>query len=134
MAFWISMDQLRVGLFVQIDMPWLQHPFSFNSFKIKTEHQIRALQQLGLQKIRYDPDRSGVAPLPATIRPTPAEPQPSPASGRPAVREKQARVEYLKQYRDAVAGVEAALIDAARTLHGIHAKVATVPDGARAEA
>ena len=42
---WIAIDQLRIGLFVHIDLGWLDHPFSFNSFKIKSDDQIRTIRR-----------------------------------------------------------------------------------------
>ena len=55
---YVTMDQLRVGLYVYIDLKWFEHPFAFNSFKIKDAEQIRVLRSLGIEKIRYDPARS----------------------------------------------------------------------------
>ena len=39
--FVVTPDQLCVGLFIHIDLPWFSHPFSFNSFKIRTPEQIK---------------------------------------------------------------------------------------------
>lgn len=41
----------------------MDHPFTFSSFKIKSDDQIRTLQRLGLDKIRYSPARSDRSPL-----------------------------------------------------------------------
>ena len=30
----ITMDQLRIGLYVYLDLTWFQHPFAFSHFKI----------------------------------------------------------------------------------------------------
>ncbi|MBD8526076.1 HD-GYP domain-containing protein [Pseudomarimonas arenosa] len=66
----IDVDRLRVGMFVVLDVGWQNHPFPFNSFKLRTGEQLNVLRSLNLGKVRYDPDRSDVAPLP-------------PSSGRP---------------------------------------------------
>ena len=80
----VTMDQLRVGLYVYIDLKWFEHPFTFNSFKIKDEEQIRTLRSLGIDTIRYDPARSdksapGSSSLIAEAE-TPATPAVAPAS------------------------------------------------------
>ncbi|MDP3637636.1 MAG: DUF3391 domain-containing protein, partial [Azonexus sp.] len=31
------MDQLRIGLYVDLELSWFQHPFAFSHFKIKSE-------------------------------------------------------------------------------------------------
>ena len=59
----ISIDQLRIGLYVQLDA-WMNHPFLFSSFKIRNEKQLRVLRALGLREITYLPGKSDAAPLP----------------------------------------------------------------------
>ncbi|MET3105746.1 putative nucleotidyltransferase with HDIG domain [Oxalobacteraceae bacterium GrIS 1.18] len=58
----IKPDQLCVGLFVHLDLNWTKHPFSFSSFKIERPDQIATIQGLGLQKIRYTPQKSDCVP------------------------------------------------------------------------
>ena len=60
--FVVTPDQLCVGLFVHLDLPWFSHPFSFNSFKIRSPDQLATLRKLGENHFRYDPDRSDVQP------------------------------------------------------------------------
>jgi len=57
-----SADELRIGLFIHLDLPWMDHPFLTNSFKIRTQKQLDTLRMLRLSKIRIDPDRSDPAP------------------------------------------------------------------------
>ncbi|MES2115492.1 MAG: DUF3391 domain-containing protein, partial [Pseudomonadota bacterium] len=33
----VSIEQLRVGLYVHLDLKWFEHPFAFSHFKIKDE-------------------------------------------------------------------------------------------------
>lgn len=98
----ITPDQLRVGLFIHLD-GWMDHPFLFNSFKIRNESQLRALQSLGLERLWWCPEKSDLAPLPkpaaGTQKPPPAtEPDPEVAA---MWREKQERRERLAQQREA---------------------------------
>ena len=51
---YVRPDQLRIGVFVVLELPWLDHDFSRNSFKIKNAEQLAQLQKLGLQAIRID--------------------------------------------------------------------------------
>lgn len=62
---WIEVGQLRVGLFVQLDLHWTQHPFPFGSFLIRNPQQIEQIRSLGLARVRWSPKRSEVVPLPA---------------------------------------------------------------------
>ncbi|CAK0779710.1 putative Cyclic di-GMP phosphodiesterase PA4108 [Gammaproteobacteria bacterium] len=109
-------QQLRVGLYVHLDIPWMEHPFFTNSFKIKDENQINTLLRLRLSSLRYEPGRSDCAPLPRpAILPIPP-PEDESAFEDPLWAEKKARIEYLKEqriathrcenhYTDAVAGI-----------------------------
>jgi putative nucleotidyltransferase with HDIG domain len=69
----ISVDQLRIGLYVYLDVKWFEHPFAFNNFKIKSEDQIAIIHGLGLKSVRWDPERSDLKPAPKAV--VPAESQ-----------------------------------------------------------
>lgn len=74
----IKPDQLRVGLYVSLDLPWMKHSFISNNFKIKSEKQITEIKRFGLQQIQYDPDRSDVPPLAHKENAEPQTPAPEP--------------------------------------------------------
>ena len=59
----IEVSQLRVGLYVHLDLSWMDHPFTLSHFKIKDETQIKTIKKIGLKKLRYDPHRSDCEPL-----------------------------------------------------------------------
>lgn len=65
----IDVSQLRVGLYVHLDLGWMDHPFTFSNFKVKDETQISTIQKIGLKKLRYDPKRSDCEPLPIADAP-----------------------------------------------------------------
>lgn len=98
----VRMDQLCIGLHVKLD-GWLDHPFLFTNFKIKTQAQIDALRALELTEIEYFPHKSDVAP------PPPPASGAAPAAAAPAgegsaamkqlMEEKKARIERLNQSR-----------------------------------
>ncbi|MFO1194009.1 MAG: DUF3391 domain-containing protein [Rhodoferax sp.] len=74
-------EQLRVGLFVELELGWMAHPFPKGSFKISSERQIETLRGLGLPRIRVVPARSDPPPAAASaLEPLPA---PSPADAAP---------------------------------------------------
>ncbi len=54
----IDVGLLRRGLFVQLDLGWMDHPFPKGSFKISSDDQIRTIRALGLAQVRYFPARS----------------------------------------------------------------------------
>jgi len=60
----ISVEQLQVGVYVHLDVGWMNHPFNFNNFKIKNKGQIKTIRGLGLNSVRWDPERSDIKPLP----------------------------------------------------------------------
>ena len=54
----IAVDELRVGMFVELDIGWMSHPFPTGSFRISSEKQIEAIRALGLSQVRYFPEKS----------------------------------------------------------------------------
>ena len=62
-TYYIDIDQLQVGLYIHLDLGWMDHPFSVSNFKITDESQIETIKTLGLKQLRYDPRRSSSTPL-----------------------------------------------------------------------
>ncbi|WP_338592953.1 DUF3391 domain-containing protein [Shewanella khirikhana] len=71
----VSVNQLQVGNFVRLPVAWKDHPFLFNSFRLKQEAQIQLIRSLGIEHVFVDLDRSDVPPLKeeAANKPAPAE-------------------------------------------------------------
>ncbi|MEN6587151.1 MAG: DUF3391 domain-containing protein [Sulfuricella sp.] len=65
----IEVSRLRVGLYIHLDLGWMDHPFSLSSFKITSQEQIDTIRSLGLERIRYSPDKSE-----PDLEPSPAAP------------------------------------------------------------
>ena len=57
----IDVDDLRVGMFVHLDMNWMSHPFPIGSFKIAGAEQIATIRSLGVRRVRWSPAHSEVA-------------------------------------------------------------------------
>lgn len=60
-AQFIDVDELRVGFYIYLDLGWIGHPFALNNFKIISESQIETIRGLGLQRVRWSPERSDLA-------------------------------------------------------------------------
>lgn len=62
---------LKPGMYIELDLGWMAHPFPTGSFKISSDKQIDIIRGLGLKQIRYIPgksdelkDTSAALPLP----------------------------------------------------------------------
>ena len=62
MATTIAIEDLRVGMYVQLDGGWLSHPFPLSSFRIAAAEQINTLRGLGLARVRWVPEKSELPP------------------------------------------------------------------------
>ncbi|EFI33645.1 metal dependent phosphohydrolase [Desulfonatronospira thiodismutans ASO3-1] len=69
----VSVDQLQVGVYIQLQEVWYMHPFLRSSFLIKKEKQIQALRDSGIKEVLYVPEKSQRPCLPARKK-KPAEP------------------------------------------------------------
>ncbi len=120
----VTMDQLRVGLYVVLDLSWFEHPFAFSHFKIKSEEQIRTLRSLGLKTVRYNPALSDPEPPVQAVKPPPppaAEELPAALAAKRALRER------IREQREAAARIEAAFVDSAKTIRDIEKNLYTHP-------
>lgn len=59
----IDVGQLRIGMFVELDVGWMAHPFPSGSFKLSSAKQIDAIRSLGLTQVRYVPEKSDLAAM-----------------------------------------------------------------------
>ncbi|MCX7816637.1 MAG: HD-GYP domain-containing protein [Syntrophales bacterium] len=60
MSFKVPVDELRVGMFVEIPLPWHRHPFIKNAFLISSLEDLRKIKKLGIHEVIVDPERSRV--------------------------------------------------------------------------
>lgn len=61
-AQFIDIDDVRIGMYVYVDLGWIRHPFPLNSFKISAPDQIDTLIKLGIKRIRWSPEKSDPEP------------------------------------------------------------------------
>ena len=54
----VEVEDLRVGMFIHLDMSWMSHPFPLGSFKIANAEQIATIRSLGVERVRWSPTQS----------------------------------------------------------------------------
>lgn len=89
----IPVAELRVGMFVQLDLSWLSHPFPLSSFRISSEEQIATIRALGLKRVRWssaqsDPDEACEPAAPAAAEAAAAQAETPEARARREHRER----------------------------------------------
>ena len=80
----IDTAELRVGMFVHLDLTWMAHPFALSSFRIASARQIETIRSLGLAKVRWSPEQSDSA---VTAPPSSPAPLAASAAAAPIARE-----------------------------------------------
>ncbi len=60
---YLQPHQLRVGIFVKLELSWFKHDFARSAFKIDSEKQLNEVLALRLPRYCYDPKRSDAASL-----------------------------------------------------------------------
>ncbi|WPL16135.1 Cyclic di-GMP phosphodiesterase response regulator RpfG [Thiorhodovibrio winogradskyi] len=121
-AQFIDVDQLRVGMYVFLDLGWMAHPFSVNNFKISSDSQIDTIRGLGLKQLRWSPERSDLPEPPATEAPARA----------PQTKVDAAEQRLLVQHAS-LARCDREFNQASRAYREILAQVKTDPLAARAQ-
>ena len=125
----IDPQQLCVGLYIHLDLRWWEHDFAFSHFRIKDDSQLRALQALGLNQVRYEPARSNCEPLPLPVtEPPPAEEQPAPPS--PDELARHARAAQLSQLRKRLAEVDRTFVQASQRVKALNQTLRNQPEEA----
>jgi len=117
----IDVRNLRVGMYVYLDMSWLSHPFPLSSFRIVDAQQIATLQGLGRERLRWNPQLSFVE----VAQPPPdREPVGSESEAR------QRRRERLATERATLAVCERQFMEATQECNALVALVGTDPGAA----
>ncbi|WP_308194097.1 DUF3391 domain-containing protein [Pelomonas sp. CA6] len=126
----IDVSQLKVGMFIHLDLGWMSHPFPLSSFKLSSEEQLLILRRLGLKQVRWSPGKSDLAtdavPMPALAE---AEQVPAPASAEDLARERHKR--ELAAQREALLQCERQYAEAATAFRELMDLVPKEPTSAR---
>lgn len=103
----IKIEQLQPGVFIRLQDSWFEHPFLFNSLKIKNSAQIESLKKAGIAEVLYIPEKSDCLPLPLDklkVQPNPPQKPATPSPEDPVVKLlwqiKKDRIEKLKEKRE----------------------------------
>jgi putative nucleotidyltransferase with HDIG domain len=131
-----SPSQLRIGLFIHLEMGWTEHPFPFSSFKIKSPEQVATIQAMGLRHVRYSPERSDAEPLaPPPFDPAAEEAPPeAPALDAQVQRSKHQRIERLVAHRARVEACEKELLTKSRIVKSLTQNLFSQPAQVRKDA
>lgn len=131
----VAADQLRIGLFIYLDISWFRHSFTLNSFKITSEQQIRELQSLGEMRFRFDPARSTAreAVASANTAPVVAQVVDAPAPMDAAMVEKAARIQRLTAQRKDLAKIEKSFAKASSVMRSLNKDLFSRPQVALIE-
>jgi HD-GYP domain-containing protein (c-di-GMP phosphodiesterase class II) len=129
----VAVGELRVGMFVHLDLGWMSHPFPLSSFKISSPDQIETIRGLGLKALRWAPEKSDPVDVPA---PAAAVTAPAPVLSAAELAEQaaaQLRQAQVAQQRQATQLCEAQYAEASRAWRQAQARVAADPGLARTE-
>jgi putative nucleotidyltransferase with HDIG domain len=135
MSVKIGIEELKVGMFVHLDLGWMSHPFPLSSFRIANAQQIRTIRSLGLDELRWSPEKSdlpvvGAPPAAAADAAAPAEPPPPSPEAQAAAE----RREALAAQRTAQQLAERQYGEAAQAWRGIVDKLSLDAAVAREQA
>jgi putative nucleotidyltransferase with HDIG domain len=129
----VEKEQLCIGLYVHLDLPWMKHPFVSNRFKVRTERQLATLKRLNVKRLRIDPARSDTLPLPRAD-PTPAPPPLADDLAYSLWQKKQQRIETLRQRRQRLNQCANRYASSARSVRTLMSHLMAVPAQAMQEA
>jgi len=113
----ITPEQVVPGLYVWLDMRWMDHPFLTNRFLVKTPEDVSTIRALGVAgQLFYYADKSSAEPLPLPSEAHPSAPDEALEAALAELKrqalEKQARIRAVK---DAAARSDRAWDDAVST-------------------
>ncbi|EMQ2876065.1 HD-GYP domain-containing protein [Vibrio navarrensis] len=97
----ITVDRIQPGLHIRLPLKWNEHPFLFNSFKIKDQEQVDMIRHLGVKYVYLNVSQSDTQPLPANQTAIHDESQSDKldVETQKLWSEKQKRIEKLSSYR-----------------------------------
>lgn len=120
---------LCIGLYIHVGLPWTCHPFGLNSFKIKTEDQIRQLRALNVAGFQFDPAKSDTIPPDLPVAPNArAAAGPLQFPGDAAEFEsKRRRAALIAERRSRIRQVEKALVQAGAVMRNVNRNLLARP-------
>lgn len=123
----IPIEKTCIGMFIHLNMGWLNHPFATNSFCIKDQQQLAILRQLGLKTILFDPTRSRLPPTDESLATPATNPPSADLKHEISMDAKRLRLENLSKQRSMMAECERKFVKAADSVKTINQKLFSRP-------
>jgi len=120
----VAVQDLKIGMFIRLELGWMSHPFPLSSFRITSADQIATIRELGLKQVTWLPEKSDLAPPPAVATAAAA-----PVLDEAALQAERRR-EALAAQREALRLCEAQYQEADRALREIGALTNPQPEEA----
>ncbi len=137
----IAMDQVKIGMFIKLDLSWFEHSFPMSSFKITNEQQLKQLHALNLKHVRFIPEKTDLMALrhPSTTSVKESAPvDAATESGAKVfdsiIEAKKARYEHLQKQRAEIARCEAKFVQASIVVKNINKTIFARPEETTEEA
>ncbi len=136
----ILIDQVKIGMYIKLDLSWFEHSFPMNSFKIVSQQQLQELRALNLKHVRYIPSKSDQLAQPVSAKSDTENGNSKPSLPENAVvfssilEAKKARFEKLQQQRDEIRRCEEKFVKAAAVVKNINKLIFSRPKETIAEA
>jgi putative nucleotidyltransferase with HDIG domain len=132
----ITVDRIRPGLHIRLPVKWNEHPFLFNSFKLKTQEQIDMIKHLGIQYVYVNPNQSDTTPLPVNQKSEQSDQDKNEIDRetKKMWEEKQTRIDKLNKYRRRVIRCEKEFERSLSQLRSVMSKIRNRPETAVDEA
>ena len=127
-AHFIDIADLRIGLYVYVDLGWMSHPFPLSSFKIQSTEQMATLRTLGIERIRYSPEKSDPEHAPDEIKPS------APAPSSPEDLQRQQRKALLGSQNASLKACERQYSQASKIYKQVLEQARAQPEKSRAQA
>jgi HD-GYP domain-containing protein (c-di-GMP phosphodiesterase class II) len=126
----VDVRDLRIGMYIHLDLGWMSHPFPVSSFRIANAQQLDKIGALGLKQLRWSAEKSDPADEPPMATPPPAVPAAEPIAVEAAETPQRA---LLKAQHEAAALCQAQFDEASAAWRAAHAIVPTQPERARTQ-
>lgn len=119
----VAVQDLKIGMFIRLELGWMSHPFPLSSFRISTAEQIATIRGLGLRQVTWYPEKSDIAEETAPAAPAaPVEAERAEAERAAAERRAQ-----LQAQREALSRCEAQYDEASESLRQVNALLGPEP-------
>ena len=128
----VAVQDLKIGMFIRLELGWMSHPFPLSSFRIATAEQIATLKGLGLQRVIWLPEKSDL-PEPE-VSAAPAASSERSSADAAAEQAAAARRAQLKAQRDALRRCESQFEEATKVLRQVNGLLVPDPTAAASQA